>query len=278
MPQNQVVRPLEKNKTCIRFDDLTLGYNKHPAVHHLDGSIACGESLAIVGPNGSGKSTLIRCIAGLLAPMGGACHVRPDLRIAWLPQASEIDRSFPMRVRDLVALGLWPRRGLLRRHRAGDRQAVEDAMRAVGLEGFAGRSIDSLSGGQFQRALFARVLVQDADLILLDEPFNAIDARTVHDLLAIIARWQEEGRTVLTVAHDLDLVRAHFPRALLLAREAVAWGPTERVLTPENMARARRFPAAWDESAPWCAPELRGPANPAVVVPLPASSSGRGAA
>lgn len=287
MQQTQAIRPLPRdsawvrpdngsdNGPCIRFDDLTLGYNKHPAVHHLDGSIACGESLAIIGPNGSGKSTLIRCIAGLMRPMGGACHVRPGLRIAWLPQASEIDRSFPARLRDLVALGLWPRRGLLGRHRAADRQAVAQAIRAVGLDGFAARPLDSLSGGQFQRARFARVLVQDADLILLDEPFNAIDSRTVDDLLALIRRWHDEGRTVITVAHDLDLVRAHFPRTLLLAREAVAWGPTDHVITAANLARARRFPAAWDESAPWCEPDLRPDPESRGITPLQAREYGQ---
>ncbi|MBW7922881.1 MAG: metal ABC transporter ATP-binding protein [Rubellimicrobium sp.] len=265
------VRLPDKADICVRLDDLTLGYNNHPAVHHLGGSIACGESLAVVGPNGSGKSTLIRCIAGLLRPRGGTCQVKPGLRIAWLPQASGIDRSFPARLRDLVALGLWPRRGLLGRHRAADRHAVDAAISAVGLDGLAGRPIDSLSGGQFQRALFARVVVQDADLILLDEPFNAIDTRTVDDLLALIARWRGEGRTVVAVAHDLDLVRAHFPRALLLAREPVAWGPTAQVVTPANLARARQFQAAWDEDAPWCAP---GTHATTAVVPM----AGRGAA
>ncbi len=132
---------------------------------------------------------------------------------------------------------------------------VSTALEAVGLDGFGKRPIDTLSGGQLQRALFARVLVQDADLILLDEPFNAIDAKTVGDLIALIARWHGEKRTIMVVVHDLDLVKAHFPQALLLARRPIAWGETIQTLAPENLLRARRFHEAWEEDAPWCAPE-----------------------
>ena len=109
-----------------------------------------------------------------------------------------------------------------------------------------------------QRALFARVLVQDAGIILLDEPFNAIDARTVTDLIALIKRWQGEKRTVMVVIHDLDLVRRHFPETLLLARHPVAWGPTSETLKPENLLKARRFDEAWHDDAPWCEPEPHG--------------------
>src|SRR5690606_31227438 len=153
---------------CIVFSDLTPGYDRHPAVHQLDGRVAKGALLAVVGGNGSGKSTLLKGIVGMLKPVGGACTVTPGTGIAYLPQQSELGRSFPASVRELVALGLWPRRGLLGRHRAVDRQAVSSALAAVGLAGFEGRSIGALSGGQLQRALFARVLVQDAGLILLD--------------------------------------------------------------------------------------------------------------
>jgi len=240
-------------QACVTFSDLTLGYDSHPAVHHLDGVIEKGALLAVVGGNGSGKSTLMKGIVGILRPMGGACEVAPGTRIAYLPQQSELDRSFPAQVRDLVSLGLWPKRGLLGRHRPEDRELVSKALMAVGLEGFEKRPIDTLSGGQFQRALFARVLVQDADLILLDEPFNAIDARTVTDLVALIQRWHGEGRTVLVVVHDLDLVRGNFPEALLLARRPVAWGDAHRTLAPQNLLHARRFQQAWDENAPLCA-------------------------
>lgn len=239
---------------CLVFRDVTLGYNRHPAIHHLSGTVEAGSLMAVVGANGSGKSTLMKGIIGVLKPMDGDI-LRSDASIAYLPQQSELDRSFPARVVDLVSLGLWPRRGLLGRFRPEDRDAVTKALSAVGLEGFEKRPIDTLSGGQLQRALFARVLVQDAELILLDEPFNAIDARTVVDLVALIKRWHGENRTVMVVVHDLDLVRAHFPETLLLARQPVAWGNTAEALKPENLLRARRFDEAWHEDAPWCEPE-----------------------
>lgn len=238
---------------CITFRDLTLGYNSHPAVHHLSGAVRRGSLTAVVGSNGSGKSTLMKGVVGMLKPMAGSVNVTPGTRVAYLPQQSELDRTFPARVVDLVSLGLWPTRGLLGRHTAQDRKAVSEALMAVGLEGFEQRPIDTLSGGQLQRALFARVLVQDAELILLDEPFNAIDARTLTDLIALIKRWHGENRTVMVVVHDLDLVRTHFPEALLLARSPVAWGEAKATLAPENLLRARQFHEAWDENAPWCA-------------------------
>lgn len=239
-------------QACLDFHDLTLGYASHAAIHHLGGVVRKGSLTAVVGANGSGKSTLMKGIAGLLKPMAGRIDRTSGMRIAYLPQQSELDRSFPARVTDLVSLGLWPRRGLLGRHTADDRRSVQDALRAVGLAGFEKRALDTLSGGQLQRALFARVLVQDADLILLDEPFNAIDTRTVSDLTQLIRRWHGEGRTILVVVHDLDLVRRSFPETLLLARQKVAWGDTAQVLQPENLARARHFHEAWEENAPWC--------------------------
>lgn len=240
---------------CISFDDLTVGYGSRAAIHHLSGVIRRGSVTAIFGPNGSGKSTLIKSIVGLLKPMHGKVRITAGTSVAYLPQQSEIDRSFPARVVDLVSLGLWRKRGLLGRHRPEDRRAVSQALHTVGLAGFERRAIDSLSGGQFQRALFARVIVQNAELILLDEPFNAIDEKTIRDLIAVIAGWRAEGRTVVVVAHDLELVRRHFPETLLLARRRVAWGPTAQVLTPTNLRHARDFHEAWDENAPWCAPD-----------------------
>jgi zinc/manganese transport system ATP-binding protein len=155
-------------KTCLTFSDLTLGYNSHPAIHHLDGTIRQGSLTAVVGANGSGKSTLMKGIVGVLKPMAGMVVRAPGVRAAYLPQQSELDRSFPARVVDLVSLGLWPRRGLLGRYTREDRDSVSQALMAVGLGGFEKRPIDTLSGGQLQRTLFARVLLQDADLILLD--------------------------------------------------------------------------------------------------------------
>jgi len=240
---------------CLTFRDLTLGYGSHPAIHHLDGTIRKGSLTAVVGANGSGKSTLMKGIVGVLKPMAGAVVRMPGVRTAYLPQQSELDRSFPARVVDLVSLGLWPKRGLLGRYTKEDRESVSQALMAVGLGGFEKRPIDTLSGGQLQRTLFARVLLQDADLILLDEPFNAVDAKTVGDLIQLIKRWHGEERTIMVVVHDLELVRQNFPETLLLARQPVAWGETKETLRPENLLKARRFHEAWEENAPWCEPD-----------------------
>jgi len=239
---------------CLTFRDLTLGYNSHPAIHHLSGTIRRGSLTAVVGANGSGKSTLMKGIVGVLKPMAGAVVRAPGVRTAYLPQQSELDRTFPARVVDLVSLGLWPKRGLLGRYTREDRESVSKALMAVGLGGFETRPVETLSGGQLQRTLFARVLLQDADLILLDEPFNAVDAKTVGDLIQLIKRWHGEERTIMVVVHDLDLVRENFPETLLLARQPVAWGETRETLRPENLLRARRFHEAWEENAPWCEP------------------------
>ena len=234
---------------AIRLEDLTLGYDGHPAVHHLSGSFAAGSLTAIVGPNGSGKSTLLKGITGTLEPLGGKIVRQGE--IAYLPQSAEIDKSFPADVSELIGLGLWKRRGVFGGLRAEDREQMAAALRAVGLDGFARRPIDTLSGGQMQRALFARVLLQDAPLVLLDEPFTAIDEKTVGDLMGLVGHWHKEGRTVIAVLHDIELVRRHFPQTLLLAREPIAWGNTPVALKPDNLVRARAMPEAWDESAPW---------------------------
>ncbi len=242
------------SEPAIRFKDVTLGYDRHPAVHHLNGDVERGALLAICGPNGAGKSTLLKGIAGLLSPLSGRIELGVTPReIAFLPQAAEIDKSFPITVFELVAMGLWRRRGPFGKITTSDAAAVATAMTAVGLDGFEARQIATLSGGQLQRMLFARLLMQDAALILLDEPFAAVDARTVSDLLGLVARWQEEKRTVLVVSHDLDLVRAHFPQALLLAREVIASGKTASVLTAENLHKARAMAQAFDTHARACA-------------------------
>jgi zinc/manganese transport system ATP-binding protein len=236
------------------FHDLTLGYDRHPAVHHLDGAVARGALLAVVGPNGAGKSTLFKGIVGIVPTLAG----RVDLcgldqrEVAYLPQVPDIERSFPIHVYDFVAMGLWRKTGLFGGIGQKERKQIHAAIATVGLTGFERRPIGNLSGGQMQRVLFARLLLQDAQLIVLDEPFNAIDAKTAADLFDLICRWYAEGRTVLAALHDLDLVRANFPEVLLLAREPIAWGAAAEVLTQENFARARRMCEAFDDQAAEC--------------------------
>jgi zinc/manganese transport system ATP-binding protein len=233
---------------AIAFQNLTLGYDRLPAIRHLETEISDGSLTAIVGPNGAGKSTLLKGITGTLAPIDGRVDLAPPYRdsVGYLPQQSEIDRSFPMSVLDLVAMGLWREIGPFGRLRRAQRQRVNDAIETVGLTGLERRSIGSLSGGQMQRALFARLLLQDARLVLLDEPFAAIDAKTVADLISVMERWHGEGRTVLAVLHDDATVAAHFPSTLMVAREMVAHGPTADVLTLENQFRARNMCEACD--------------------------------
>ena len=249
-----------KSPAAIRIENLTVSHRRHPAVHHLSGSFAPGSLTAIVGPNGAGKSSLMEAIAGRLPASTGSVAFDPAVRgrIAYLPQQSQIDRSFPLAVLDVVMLGHWARIGSLCGASHALRDEARQALAAVGLGGFERRLIGEISTGQLQRVLFARVLLQDARLILLDEPFNAIDARTTADLLALVARWHADERTVVAVLHDLDQVRAHFPDTLLLAREAVAWGPTAQVLNAENLFRARCMAEAWDDGASACHAEAAG--------------------
>ena len=239
----------------LQFRDVTLGYDRHPAVHHLSGEVAQGALIAVIGPNGAGKSTLFRGLVGILRPLAGSISLDGlDVRdVAYLPQIADIDRSFPISVFDFVSTGLWRATGLFGGIGKSARDKIEHALAAVGLTGFENRGIGTLSGGQMQRMLFARLLLQDARVIVLDEPFNAIDAKTSADLLELVKRWHTEGRTVLAALHDMDLVRAHFPETLLLAREPVAWGATSQVLTAENLMEARRMCEAFDEGAAACA-------------------------
>ncbi|MBB3311290.1 zinc/manganese transport system ATP-binding protein [Rhizobium sp. BK196] len=239
----------------IRLDNLTVSYNRHPAVHHLSGAFQPGSLTAIAGPNGAGKSTLLKAIMGELRPAEGRVeHRLQRADFGYLPQAADINRRFPISVLDTVLLGSWRSAGAFGSVAKQDGMRARAALRIVGLEGFEARHIGSLSAGQFQRVLFARLLLQDARVILLDEPFTAIDARTTRDLLDIIARWHGDGRTVIAVLHDFEQVRAHFPESLLLARRLIGWGPTQEVMSSANLLQARAMTGRWDEDAEACEP------------------------
>ncbi|MBF0160677.1 MAG: ABC transporter ATP-binding protein [Magnetococcales bacterium] len=239
---------------AIRLDNLTLGYERHPAVHHLSGSFERGSLTAVVGPNGAGKSTLLKGIKGLLPPLEGRIHLEGMSQddLSFLPQQTELEADFPISVWDVILMGHWRRTRAWGTMGHRHRQQAKAALEAVGLEGFARRLVSSLSGGQRQRLLFARVLVENAAVILLDEPFTAVDEQTVAELLAIVRGWHEQGCTVIAVLHDVEQVRQHFPTTLLLARSALAWGATDTVLLPEHWARARAMSEAWDDRAPFC--------------------------
>ena len=203
---------------ALTFRNVTLGYDRHPAVHHLSGDIAPGALLAVVGPNGAGKSTLFRGIVGMLKPLAGTISLggAKARDVAYLPQVADIDRSFPISVFDFVGMGLLRRTGLFGGIGAKERDPVEHALQAVGLTGFEARTIGTLSGGQMQRMLFARLMLQDARIIVLDEPFNAIDAKTSADLLDLVRRWHG-GRP-----HRAGGAARHRSRARRVSRDAAA--------------------------------------------------------
>jgi zinc/manganese transport system ATP-binding protein len=197
---------------------------------------------------------LFKGIVGAIKPLAGGIDRAGLLprEIAYLPQIADIDRTFPINVYDMVAMGLWQRAGLFGGVDQGGRQVIREAIAAVGLTGFEQRAIGTLSGGQMQRMLFARLLLQDARVIVLDEPFTAIDAKTSADLFDLVRRWHSEKRTVIAALHDIEFVRANFPSTLLLARQLVAWGTTCDVLTPDNLLKARRMCEAFDDHAAEC--------------------------
>ena len=251
---------LNSSTKAIEIRNLTLAYQGHPAVHHLSGAFEAGSLTAIVGPNGAGKSTLLAALSGQKGGTEGTIDFAPAIqttqgrasKLAYLPQQSAIDREFPVRVLDVVALGAWRELGSFRPVSVEIRARASEVLAAVGLIGFERRYIGELSVGQLQRVLFARLLMQDAQIILLDEPFNALDTLTAEDLLGVVLNWHRQARTVIAVLHDIDMVRQYFPQTLLLAREVIAWGGSAEVLTPENLTRARQTAEYWDDRAPWC--------------------------
>ncbi|MCC6736580.1 MAG: ABC transporter ATP-binding protein [Bauldia sp.] len=226
----------------IMIRNLALGYGSRPVVEQLDWDVAPGSLTAIIGSNGSGKSTLLRAMAGELRPLAGTMDGLDGSVTSYLPQDSGIDRAFPISVADLAAMGLWRKVGgfvQIGRHWSGE---IERALGLVGLAGAARRPIAALSGGQFQRALFARLILEDADLILLDEPFAAVDRDTTADLVGLVRQWAAEGRTVIVALHDLDQVRQHFPQTLRLAGGRATYGSTAQILSVLGPAPVPKVP------------------------------------
>jgi zinc/manganese transport system ATP-binding protein len=230
--------------------NLTVGYDRHPALHHLNLCIPKGALVAVVGPNGAGKTTLLRTLAGELSPMSGHVQGLPA-SVAYLPQRCSLDVSFPVSVWEMVAMGLWHRMGAMGGMTAAMRRECAAALEQVGLTGFENRHVDALSGGQLQRALFARLALQDATLVLLDEPFAAVDAPTKNQLLGVLKHWQTQGKTVLTVTHDLAQAAEHFPSTLLLARQWAEFGHSREVIST-FWHQAMQMPGPFDQDALVC--------------------------
>ena len=214
----------------IGLRDVTVRYGRRIALEAVSGEFAPGSLTAVVGANGAGKSTLLAAIAGVKRLAGGVVDRPARQRVAYLPQLAAIDREYPLTVSELITLGAWREFGAFRSPGAALRARAAAVAERVGLAERLGRPIGEISVGELQRALFARLILQDAAVILLDEPFAAVDAQTISVLLDQIVQWHQDGRTVIAVLHDLDLVQAHFPSTLVLARSCVAWGATEVAL------------------------------------------------
>jgi zinc/manganese transport system ATP-binding protein len=240
-PQLPSARPWHKD-VGVELDHASAAYTDRVAFTGLSGSFAAGSLTAVVGPNGAGKSSLLKAIAGTLLVQSGTivCRSRDHHDLAYLPQQAEFDRTFPVDVRELITLGAWRSFGSYRRPPDEVFERVARTAAATGLGNVLERSVEELSVGEFQRALFARLVLQDAAVILLDEPFAAVDMVTTEDLMALVRRWHTEGRTVIAVLHDLEQVRQDFPRTLLLAQTCIAWGETASVLTANNLTCARK--------------------------------------
>lgn len=215
-------------KPLFTLDNVSVDYGKRQALQKISGAFQQGSLTAIAGPNGSGKSTLLKVIAGMLSPSRGRILFSGGKRppLAYLSQASAMQRDFPISVLDVVLTGLYPASGEYGRFGKAQHDIALKALESVGLERFAPRQISELSGGEFQRMLFARVMVQDAPLILLDEPFSAVDADTTRRLMQILLEWHGQGRTIICVLHDLLLIKKYFPESLVLHGKCLGSGHT----------------------------------------------------
>ncbi|MES2253153.1 MAG: ABC transporter ATP-binding protein [Pseudomonadota bacterium] len=206
-------------------------------LHDINITFAKGSFTALIGPNGAGKSTLLKICAGVLKPSTGTVSLAPNVKRAYLPQHNQLDRQFPLTVRDVATMGFWPKIGLYHGLVPEDRDQLEHALIMVGLEGFEAKPISVLSGGQFQRLLFARLWLQEADLLILDEPFSAIDQPTTEYLLTLLQNWLVQGKTIITVIHQLQLAERYIPQSILLNRSIIAHGDSKHVLSDVALIR-----------------------------------------
>lgn len=223
--------------TVAQLRELSLGYPPLTLFSGLSMSIEAGAILAVLGANGTGKSTFVKALLGLVQPLAGEIHWaggRPH-QIGYLSQLTEFDHRFPLRVRDLVASGAWRGFALWSGLDRSARFRVANALEETGIAGLADYPMHALSTGQLQRALFARVILQDAPLVLLDEPFAGVDQSTEEHMLAIIRRWRDEGRAVVLIVHDLSSVLDRCDRVLLLGNGRANTGSVAAVLTPGRL-------------------------------------------
>lgn len=236
----------EPPEAAIHVAGLGVKYGSTRALEGVDFSLPAGELCGLVGVNGSGKSTLFKALMGLVSPSNGTVRLfglaparaRKEGRISYVPQAEAVDWTFPVSVRDVVMMGRYGYMGRSRRPSAVDRDAVDEALERVDLAGSGGRQIGELSGGQRKRAFVARGIAQDADLMLLDEPFAGVDVGSERLISAQLEILRGAGRTILMSTHDLAGVPKLCTHALLLHRRVLASGLPDDVLTDANLALA----------------------------------------
>jgi len=233
----------DSSQPHIILKNISVGYGNFMALKNISGTFKPGSLTAVVGPNGSGKTTLIKAIQGLISLKKGHIyypHFKPT-DIAYLPQKNNLDHTFPLEVQEVVAMGLWQGTGFYQSFSSSHREAISQALNKVGLKGLAHQPLETLSGGQFQRMLLARLILQNKPIIILDEPFTSVDQTTYKILMKQILEWHKEGRLVIVVLHELDIVQNHFPETLLLLNHIVGWGPTREILTPDNITHTFSF-------------------------------------
>jgi ABC-type Mn2+/Zn2+ transport system ATPase subunit len=235
----------------LELRDVTVAYPAHGALNgdrpaaldDVSFRLEAGERVAIVAPNGAGKSTLLKLIAGMLRPDRGTVAIygstpNAHICIAYVPQRSQIDWSFPVTVEDVVMMGRADRIGLLRWPRRHDRDIVRASLARVGAADLAGLQIGELSGGQQQRVFIARALAQEAELLLMDEPLTGLDVPSREAIFNILDSLRADRVTILVSTHDLNQAAEHFDRIMLLNRRLIRFGPAPDVLRPENLLAA----------------------------------------
>jgi manganese/iron transport system ATP-binding protein len=236
--------PIAADGAAISVQGVWAGYGPETALEDVDFEVPKATIVGLVGPNGSGKSTLMKVILGMHHPWHGRVRLlgrearAARLLIGYTPQTEMVDWQFPVTVRDVVTMGRYGRLGLLRRPTAADRRVVAQCLDRLRLTDLADRQIGELSGGQQRRALIARALAQEPQVLLLDEPTAGLDATIQHELLSLFEELRDEGKTLLVATHDLSCVTCCFDRALLLNRRVVAYGEPTKVFTQELLNEA----------------------------------------
>ena len=219
---------------AIEIKNLTVAYGENIALEDLNLDIEVGSLMALVGPNGAGKSTLIKTILKFLKQITGEIKINAKT-LAYVPQRNSVDWDFPTTLFDVVEMGCYGRVGLFKRVSKGEKQKVLKAIEQVGMLEFKDRQISELSGGQQQRAFIARALVQEADIYLMDEPFQGVDSTTEKSIVEILKQLKAEGKTIIVVHHDLQTVPAYFESVALINKAVIVSGKVSEIFTQENI-------------------------------------------